>query len=242
MRLLVGFILLCVIVHPLIASQSSAKCIRLSDGIESQRTWVVAENAMNGLSNQLFGIYSYIPVAILWNVSMVVGPVYSRPSFKQEVQKYKGWNAVPFSQFFDWNFFVESWLPMGVHMVEQNIFKRSCLIKSLEVKTVVREPHFWPNKDLIINQMLSKSSIPLPITEGSLIKFDEKYPKFTALYNYWKGGLKNKVLLIKVHNSLRPAANIQRLIDAMLVVLPKTFFAAHIRLEGKRKGVSLLVS
>lgn len=111
-------------------------------------------------------------------------------------------------------------------------YKHSCVPHTFTVRTVTRDPHFWPNKDAVINKMLEKSKIPLPIPENTVVKFDDRYPKFTALYNFWKGGLKNKMVLLRVHRSLRPARHIQSVIDAVRQRLPERYLVAHIRLEG----------
>ena len=181
----------------------------------------------------MFGIYSYIPVAMLWNTSLVIGDVYSRPSFDVEMAKFEGWNSLPFTEFFDYDYFSTVWSRRGVSMILLSQYNASCVPQQFTVRTVTRDPHFWPNKDAVINKMLQKSSISLPIAENTVIKFDDMYPKFTALYNFWKGGLSTKMLLLRIHRSLRPAAHLQRIIDAVLRTLPKEFVVAHIRLEGK---------
>jgi hypothetical protein len=207
-------------------------CRELSFPQSEVKRWILAENAMNGLSNQLFGIYSYVPVALLWNASLVVGSIYSRRSFTVEMGKYEGWDAMPFSAFFDYEHFAMTWRRRGVDMIQREDYDSSCLRGAFAHYTVVRDPHFWPNKDAVLNQMLAKSSVPYPIPARSVVRFDDKYPKFTALYNYWKGGLKNKMLLLRVHRSLRPAASVQSVVDAVLSVLPRQFYVAHVRLEG----------
>jgi hypothetical protein len=212
---------------------SSNDCHELPFPQNAVSRWVVAENAMNGLCNQMFGIYSYIPVARLWNASIVVGNVYSRPSFDIAMQKYAGWNSIPFSTFFDYEHFATTWRKRGTDMILLDQYQQSCVKLRYTQYTITRDPHFWPNKDAVINAMLTKSAVPYPLPDHSVVQFDEKYPKFTALYNYWKGGLVNKLLLLRVHRSLRPAPALQRVIDAVLAVLPKTFHVAHLRLEGK---------
>lgn len=189
---------------------------------------------MNGLSNQIFGIYSYIPVALLWNVSLIVGDVYSRRTFDKAMAKYdESWVGLPFSNFFDFPHFAETWAKRGVTMMEHRQYAESCIASSYKVLTVQREPSFWPNKDQVINKMLEKAEIPLPIPNNTVVQFDAQRPKFTAIYNFWKGGMRNKLLLLHVHRSLRPAQHLQRVIDAILGELPAHFMVAHIRLEGE---------
>lgn len=235
---------LCIICHANATNEASkielteknvpnTECKPLPFPYNTVQRWLIAENAMNGLCNQMFGIYSYIPVAMLWNTSLVIGDVYSRPSFDVEMAKFEGWNSLPFTEFFDYDYFSTVWSRRGVSMILLSQYNASCVPQQFTVRTVTRDPHFWPNKDAVINKMLQKSSISLPIAENTVIKFDDMYPKFTALYNFWKGGLSTKMLLLRIHRSLRPAAHLQRIIDAVLHTLPKEFVVAHIRLEGK---------
>lgn len=188
---------------------------------------------MNGLSNQLFGIYSYVPVALLWNVSLVLGDVYSRDSFENAMGKYEGWNSLPFSDFFDFTHFQESWAKRGLAVIELSTFNKSCVASAYKTFTIDREPHFWPNKDLVMNKMLDLSHIPLPVPDRSVLQFDALRPKFTAIYNFWKGGMKNKLLLLHVHRSVRPAVHIRRVVEAVMSELPRQFLVAHVRLEGR---------
>eukprot|EP00598_Pedospumella_elongata_P011167 CAMPEP_0185016420 /NCGR_PEP_ID=MMETSP1098-20130426/100359_1 /TAXON_ID=89044 /ORGANISM="Spumella elongata, Strain CCAP 955/1" /LENGTH=405 /DNA_ID=CAMNT_0027545613 /DNA_START=240 /DNA_END=1457 /DNA_ORIENTATION=+ len=187
---------------------------------------------MNGLSNQLFGIYSYVPVALLWNMSLIVGDVYSRDSFQNAMAKYEGWNSMPFSSFFDFDHFQTTWLKRGLAVLELAQFEKACGYEKYQSLTVTREPAFWPNKDLVINQMLEKAEISLPLPDYTVLQFDALRPKFTAMYNYWKGGMRNKLLLLHVHRSLRPAKAIRKVVSAVLRELPNPFFVAHVRLEG----------
>lgn len=213
-------------------------CVNLPPPYNAKHTWVKGENAMNGLSNQLFGIYSYVPVALLWNVSLIVGDVYSRDSFQNAMAKYEGWNSLPFSSFFDFDHFQTTWIKRGVAVLELRQFEKACGFEKYQHLTVTREPAFWPNKDLVINQMLEQSEISLPIPDHTVLQFDALRPKFTAMYNYWKGGMRNKLLLLHVHRSLRPAKPIRQVVSAVLRELPNAFFVAHIRLEGKRVCLS----
>lgn len=208
-------------------------CVTLPRPYNLKRTWVKGENAMNGLSNQLFGIYSYIPVAMLWNVSLIVGDVYSRDSFQNAMAKYEGWNSMPFSSFFDFDHFQTTWIKRGIAVLEISQFEKACGFEKYQSLTVTREPAFWPNKDLVINQMLEKSEISLPVSDYTVLQFDALRPKFTAMYNFWKGGMRNKLLLLHVHRSLRPAKAIRRVVSAVLREVPNPFLVAHIRLEGK---------
>lgn len=213
-------------------ASANIACSELPFPLNTHTKWLIAENAMNGLSNQLFGIYSYVPVAILWNVSLVVGEVFTRTSFENEVKKYEGWLSVPFSSFFDWQHFSSTWARRGIASIEVGAFNNSCTAQRIPTRVVTREPHFWPNKDLIINRMLEKSSIPIPVPKNTILQFDPVYPKLTAMYNFWKGGLRNKLLLLQVHRSIRPAPHLQRIIDAIVATLPGVFYVAHVRLEG----------
>jgi hypothetical protein len=212
-------------------TQLAADCKPLAANDAVHQRWVLGENAMNGLSNQLFGTYSYAPVAMLWGVNLVVGDVYSRSSFEVKVKKYEGWLEAPFSSFFDWQHFQRFWLERGLVTAQASEFHESCAAR-MPVVEVLRVPHFYCQKDAVIMKMLTSTGLQHPIANHSLVlRFDSLRPKFTALYNFWKGGLRTKLLLLTVHRSLLPAPPLQAVASAMLAALP-VFIVAHLRLEA----------
>jgi len=98
---------------------------------------------------------------------------------------------------------------------------------------VERNPAFWCQKDQVLIRMLQRSGITYPLSDEKMVlQFDAVRPKFTGLYNFWKGGLKNKLQLLRVHRSLQPAEDMRLLVDLLLSNLPRDFFAVHVRLEG----------
>jgi len=198
-----------------------------------EKSWILGENAINGLCNQILGIFSYVPVALLWDVDLVVGEMFSRPSFQVAPSNHEGWKRVPFSTFFDWMHFSTFWLQHGLRTVEYHEYLQDRYNTQSTMLTIVKDPSFWPVKNSILMEMLSKSSIPCPIPPDKVLKFDNEHSKFTALFNYWKGGLKHKLLLLKVHNSLKPSPAISRVLQALVDELPigRDFMSVHVRLE-----------
>lgn len=198
----------------------------------SEKSWIIGENAINGLCNQILGIFSYVPVAILWDVNLVVGEMFSRSSFDAVASNLENWKRVPFSTFFDWAHFSGFWLQHGLRTLEYHEYLRDCLNDQSTVVTIVKDPSFWPVKNSILMEMLAKSSVPFPIPPNKVLKLDDEHSKFTALFNYWKGGLKHKLLLLKVHNSLRPSPAVSRVLHALVGELPADFVSVHVRLEA----------
>lgn len=197
-----------------------------------EKSWIIGENAINGLCNQILGIFSYVPVAILWDVNLVVGEMFSRSSFDAAPSNLENWKRVPFSTFFDWAHFSRFWLQHGLRTVEYHEYVRDCFYDQSTMVTIVKDPSFWPVKNSILMEMLAKSSVPFPIPPDKVLKLDDEHSKFTALFNYWKGGLKHKLLLLKVHNSLRPSPTVSRVLHALMDELPADFVCVHVRLES----------
>ncbi len=70
---------------------------------EKYHRWIIADVTPAGLSNMLFGVYSYIPVALLYNVTgIIVGPMFSRRNFQQTYEEFvlEDFVELPFSYFF----------------------------------------------------------------------------------------------------------------------------------------------
>ena len=201
----------------------------------TEKSWIIGENAINGLCNQILGIFSYVPVAILWDVNLVVGEMFSRSSFEAAASNLENWKRVPFSTFFDWAHFSRFWLQHGLRTMEfhEYLQHNNCSFNNQStVVTIVKDPSFWPVKNSILMEMLAKSSVPFPIPPNKVLKLDDEHSKFTALFNYWKGGLKHKLLLLKVHNSLRPSPAVSRVLHALVDELPADFVCVHVRLEA----------
>ena len=84
------------------------------------KMWLFAESPKHfGLCNQLFGVFGFAPLAVMYNASLIVGPLVSRESFSSEYHKAV-WIDVPFSDFFDFEHFSNFWYKRhGLQVVDQ---------------------------------------------------------------------------------------------------------------------------
>lgn len=222
-------------------------------------TWIIAENAMNGISNQLFGVYSFIPMAMIWNVSLIVSGIYTRRSFETKPQKYVGWDLQPFGEYFDWEHFKRHWYEHAGIVAVPLADHEGCLtgghwMRQGRLREVERFPVFYAQKQELLMKMLTRSNISYPVPPNTILQMDRTHSKLTAMFNYWRGGLATKMLLLEVHRSLKPAPFIRKRIDEMLrrsnlvhslseqgiTGKGRTYIAVHIRLEGESDFSDLL--
>jgi hypothetical protein len=81
----------------------------------SQAQWLLGETNPGGLSNQQFGIFSYIPFARMMKTNLIIGPVYSRRSFTTTFQgAVNSKIELPFSYLFDLNHYQRYWREKGL--------------------------------------------------------------------------------------------------------------------------------
>lgn len=83
--------------------------------VNGQGVWLMVESTRSGLCNQLTAVYAFIPFALSINASLIVGPMYSRLNFEVRYRVYtKQQNKqLPFSDFFDWKHFQDTWRPIA---------------------------------------------------------------------------------------------------------------------------------
>ena len=185
-----------------------------------QKKWLLADNMPGGFCNQLFGMYSYVPLARLLNVSVIVGPVYSRKSFTMTYDEFLlNYIKLPFSAFFDVNHFTQYWASKGVRVLDKRTFA-GCLNKTAIVP-IVRPQFFCFNDDAIFS-MVSQSNVTIAdLAPGDGVQV-VGHKGLMAFYDHLQSGSKNLAKetdgtpnmhlkqLAEVHSSLVPSAKIWR--------------------------------
>ena len=215
-----------ILIHTLIRSDAQ-NC--LPD--ENNHRWIIADIAPTGLSNMLFGVYSYIPVALLYNATgVIIGPMYSRRNFEQHYRNYQEFNhvALPFSYFFDINIFKSFWKKShNLTIVELHEYKH-CL--NLTKFVNVKRRDFFAQSDMKLLSYLNLSNIAVPIPLSlRYLKLDYKL-KYIGLYQFWQNQ-KTVNLFKAVHSSMKINETIKNVINIINSHLPKKYYSVHIRLE-----------
>lgn len=102
-------------------------CRELPDN--GNKMWLMGElGEAGGLCNQLFGVFSYAPVALLYNASLIVGDMLTRLTFNR-VYQASNFVRVPFSEFFNFEHFATYWQKnRGLIVVDKNDYN-NCLDK-----------------------------------------------------------------------------------------------------------------
>lgn len=192
--------------------------------------WFIGDNAKNGLCNQLFGVYSQVSAAFVFNTSLVVGDIYSRYSFENYTDRKQNWLRIPFSSFFDWDHFSNIWTQRGLRVVQFRDHEH--YIANRKVTVILREPKFGPNKEQVLFKMLAINKIPFPIPANTILAYSNETHKVTGLFNFWKGGMRVKRYRMVLHKSFLPSKEVRDVLGTMLRYLPNGYIAAHLRIEG----------
>jgi hypothetical protein len=180
--------------------------------------WLLADNMPGGFCNQLFGIYSYVPLARLLNLGVILGPVYSRKSFTVTYDEFLlNYIKLPFSAFFDVNHFAQYWATKGLRVLDRRIYG-GCLNKTAIVPIV--RPKFFCFKDDAIFSMVSQSNVTIAdLAPGGGVQV-VGHKGLMAFYNHLQSGGRNLAnetdgtpnrhlkQLAEVHSSMVPSAKI----------------------------------
>lgn len=204
------------------------QCNDLPDN--DNKMWLMAEIAPAGLCNQLFGVFSYAPVALLYNASLIIGDMYSRHTFKDvwPIVDSK-WSKIPFSRMFNFEHFSSYWrTKYGLVIVDRDDYK-NC-IGSYKVIPIKREPDFWPQSDAHLVSLIKNVNISSNTLAKDRIYYIDAEVKFTTMFDFRDKSKQS--LLVDVMKSLQPSPLIQQVVDELHRVLPRNYVAAHLRLEG----------
>ena len=167
--------------------------------------WLLADIMPSGFCNQLFGIYSYVPLARLLNVGVIVGPVFSRKSFTMTYDEFLlNCIKLPFSAFFDVNHFAQYWAYKGVRVLDKRTYA-GC---------------FFCFKDDAIFNIVSQSNVTIAdLAPGDGVQV-VGHEGLMAFYDHLQSGSKNLAnetdgtpnmhmkQLAEVHASMVPSAKI----------------------------------
>jgi hypothetical protein len=236
---------------PVSGPSSAASCDILGNG-----NWVIGEPRLYGLSNQLFSVFAYVPIAQLLGVNLLVGPMYSRQSFSQTLVEFQQ-NSVelPFNDFFDFDFFSSYWGKKGLRVLDYRPLKH-CVgtadravqgdadhSTSSGAKVVVwnRTDFFRRHSDeeLVAMAALSDISVPLPPGARTVVRIEGNYGIW-GLYNYFHNytyenssaeSTRRLRLLAEVYLSLKPAPHIAEIVNHVLHTIGAPFVGIHVRVE-----------
>ena len=200
---------------------------------ENRNRWFLGELYVGGFTNQQFGILSMIPVAQLFNSSLIVGPISTRKSFAHSWDQFskRGMNYwIPFSYFYDWAHFSTYWSKRNLTVVEKHTVSK-CLL-GLNVSVIHRKECFRHTDERIL-KYVSDSNIPIPIPSNyTMLTIGGSY-KLISLYDNWQSN-KHLEVLHQVDYSLRPNATLAHLINGITAQLGPSYIAVHLRVEGDK--------
>lgn len=191
----------------------------------SENRWLYTYSIHSGLANQMFGIYSYLPLAIFMKSNVVIDDIYSRSSFEiMWPLPEDSWALVPFSSFFDWEFYESYWKGLGIQVVQERNFKNQSHLRLLNIS---RNPEFFPIPKAKLMKMLLDSNLQFPLPSNSIYSLNSKFG-FVTLYKFWN----DPSMLSLVHNSFKPAKFILQLYQIIINQLSSNYYSVHLRLEG----------
>ena len=175
------------------------------------KPWLLSDTSPGGFCNQLFGVFSAIPVAKLLNANVIVGPIFSRRSFTAVYGKFtETMVRLPYSAFFDFKHFQNFWYLRGVKVV-QKIDVKECMNMSAVIP--LRKPRFFSYSDAQIMGIVRENHT-LPLHRGVGVQFIEHH-SMTAMYN----NLQNGRELLQGHTYNR---HLQQLGDTYLSLIPNS--------------------
>ena len=215
----------------LLTPASSAHCPALELG----QRWYLARINFGGLCNTLFMVYGQVPLALLFNASLVVSEMYSRRSFADSwgtfVEKPV---TLPFSSFYDLRHFADYWRDRNnLTVIEVNGLK-TCLHNQKVYDMDYTGPmDFEHNSDRGVMKKAEGSGISLPFNSSvRLLRIAYSINPW-CYYNFWQSNEHLK-LLKAVHESLRPAKRLRELVDSFTRRFHQpnaSYWAIHLRLE-----------
>lgn len=213
----------------LLDQNTNLYCNPLPHTPERSNRWIFLETKPYGLCNQLFLVYGYVPLALLWNVSLIVNGMYSRHTFDLSFENL--WKShevsmslLPFSDFFDWSHFSGYWKTNFNLTIVDAFSYTHCISNKWKYQMIHRIFNTWPDNP---KHQLAFAGIRQPIPPNTILKFFEG-SAYISMYNYNLKDPVDQSLLFAVQQSLVPAETIRLAIEGLLDFLPDTFYAIHI--------------
>lgn len=199
---------------------------------------MIGETEPTGFCNQLFGIFAYIPVALLLGSNLFVSSIFSRVSFSQTFRDFRNeFIELKFSEFFDFNFFIRFWNKREIRVVDFEIVKRCHL--SAYFSSLKRKKWLSRNDDELLF-WTRESGLNLPLPSKAIVRVVNN-SGMIALYDFLQSGNaivlpsgeRNRHLksLADVYFSLRPAQHVAYIVDHVVRHLRVPFIGIHLRAE-----------
>ena len=205
---------------------------------EDRNRWLLGEMCVGGFSNQLFGIFSMVPTALLLNSSLIFGEISSRHSFEHSWGEYATRSHIwlPFHYFFDWAHFQSYWKMKRNLVIVQKHTVATCLKELKSNFTVIPRKEFWGHDDdkilkLITSPKSLNISLPIP-SNYTLFSMGSDW-KMLAFYSFWQSD-RHALLLQQMAESIRPNITLQYLIDGIRAQLGNKYIAVHLRIEADK--------
>jgi hypothetical protein len=203
---------------------------------------------------QLHAIFSYAPVTFVFQTHLVVGDLVIH-EMTNDTRVNIDWfvtKKVPFSTFFDLNHFAWYWSQHGLKIISEKVHKNCFIVKKRfddyaahgraaalnryvhELVNITRIPEFYPyqadefRKLFYYTNTTSNSTFLFPFSDHTIVRIKSRF-SMVGLYSFWN----NLPMLQYVINSLKPAAPIEKLSQALVQLLPPNFVGVHLRVDDE---------
>lgn len=205
---------------------------------KAEKWSLFGESPVTGLCNQISAVYTFLPVAILFNVSLILAPLYSRSSFEITMREFDfatgGKIVLPYHEMFDMPSFLTLSSQLSVSVVNQNESLSNCILSNDEwnnkyIHNVQRTRWRSSTHEQILD-MANKSGLfeRRAIQPHGIIRI-KSVSKMLGFYNFnWNT---SSDLLLQVHQAIKPNVVIQHTIDHFQQILSSTYWVIHVRSE-----------
>ena len=193
--------------------------------------WYIGRINVGGLCNTLFSVYGQVPLALLFNASLVVSDMYSRHSFAEKWESFVN-NPItlPFSSFYDLHKFA-AYLKEHKNLTIIEVLDRETCFNNSKIFDITNNNA--GNSDSGVLTKLELSGISKPLNSNvQLIRVSPSIMVW-RFYDFWQSNQHLK-LLQAVHQSLHPAKSIQQRINSVSEHFSHqnlSYWASHLRLE-----------
>jgi hypothetical protein len=214
--------------------------------------WLYGETPVTGLSNQIVTVYSFIPIATLYQAGLALGPVYSRSSFEITMKEYDkapyGKVELHFSDLFDISPFRQLTQSMNISLFENTTQSEICLTnKSFEFAHIqyLQRMKWRSSNDaqllLMFNtsqhlyqELLARNMTQLTCPHIIRIKSISKMLGMYDFYQYHTIDNQSRRFqwLLHIHRHIQPAPMIQSRIQSIRQSFPREYIVIHIRAEA----------
>jgi hypothetical protein len=216
--------------------------------------WLMGETLEAPFAAQLHAIFSYAPVTFVFQTHLVVGDLVIH-EMTNDTRLSNDWfvtKKVPFSTFFDLNHFAWYWSQHGLKIISEKVHKNCFVVKKRyddfaahgraaalnryvhDLVNIARIPEFYPyaadefRKLFYYTNTTSNSTFSFPFPDHTIVRVKSRF-SMVGLYSFWN----NLPMLQYVINSLKPAAPIEKLSQALVQLLPPNFVGVHLRVDDE---------